>query len=177
MIALRPLLIGVALGIVAMLAVQAWRDRQPPAPAVPAPIARELHNEATTVVACKPVMVYRDKVKAELGLPPDVQTNAARQVVAATKVHASDRPHTVSAVADLGTGKVDLFVRPDPLPWLALERRTSFGVVYGYNEKGSVQVRGTAQVDLVRSRNYHLGAGLHIDAGGRALAGLVLSFR
>lgn len=177
MIALRPLLIGVALGIAAMLAVQAWRDRQPPAPAVPAPLARELRNEATTVVACKPIVVYRDKVKAELGLPPDVQTNTARQVVAATKVPASDRPHTVSAVADLGTGKVDLFVRPDPLPWLALERRTSVGLIYGIDNDGAQRMRGVAQVDLLRSRNWHLGAAAHVDANGRALVGVVLSFK
>ena len=177
MTALRPLLIGVAIGIVAMLAVQAWRDRQPPAPAEPAPIARELRNETTTVVECKPVMVYRDKVKADLGLPPDVQTNPARQVVAATKIPASDRPHTVSAVADLGTGKVDLFVRPDPMPWLALERRTSVSLIYGVDNQGERRLRGVAQVDLLRSRNWHLGAAAHLDANGRALVGVVLSLR
>lgn len=177
MIALRPLLIGVVLGVVVMLAVQAWRDNQPSTPAVPATDARELRNETTTVVACKPIVVYRDKVKAELGLPPDVQANPARQVVAATKVPASDRPHTVSAVADLGTGKVDLFVRPDPLPWLALERRTSVSVIYGVDNEGAQRLRGVAQVDLLRSRNWHLGAAAHVDANGRVLAGVVLSFR
>lgn len=172
------LLAGVALGILATLAVQASiEDIDPVSPAVPAPVARELRGIETTTVACKPIVVYRDRAKAELSLPEAVVADPAKQVVAATKVTASDRPHTVSAVADLGTGRVDMFVRPDPLPWLALERRTSLSLIYGIDGEGATRVRGTAQLDLVRSRNWRLGAAAHLDADGGALAGVVLSFK
>jgi hypothetical protein len=173
----RALLIGLALGILAVLALQAWQDHQPLTPATPAPLARELRGEITSVAQCKPVVIYRDQVKQELGLPADVRANAARQVVAATKVPASDRPHTVSAVADLDTGKVDLYLRPDPLPWLALERRTSFGLVYGIDDAGRILLRGSAQLELLQLRHAHLGAAVHVDTTGRALAGVALTFR
>ncbi len=173
----RCLLLGFALGILAMLALQAWQDRRPSNPAAPAPTAPELRGERTTVAECKPIVIYRDKVKEELSLPADVQANAQRQVVAATKVPASDRPHTVSAVADLGTGKVDLYLRPDPLPWLALERRTAFGLVYGIDEEGRTVLRGTAQLELLQLRHAHLGAAAHVDTTGRVLAGVAVTFR
>ncbi len=173
----RALLVGLVLGILAMLALQAWLDRRPANPAAPAPLARELRGEITSVAQCKPVVIYRDQVKQELGLPADVQANAQRQVVAATKVPASDRAHTVSAVADLGTGRVDLFVRPEPPPWLALERKTAFGLVYGINEDGETLLRGTAQLELLQLRHAHLGAAVHVDTTGRVLAGVAVTFR
>ncbi len=177
MTAPRALLVGLVLGVLAMLALQAWLDRQPTDPAAPAPLAPELRGEVTSVAQCKPVVIYRDQVKQELGLPADVQANAQRQVVAATKVPASDRAHTVSAVADLESGRVDLYLRPDPLPWLALERRTSFGLVYGIDDTGRTVLRGSAQLELLQLRHAHLGAAAHVDTTGRVLAGVAVTFR
>lgn len=177
MIAWRALLLGILIGVLATGVVAAWRGLRPSSPATPAPPAPELRAEIATRVECKPIVVYRDKIKQELGLPADVQANPARQVVAATKVPADDHARTVSAVADLESGQIDLFIRQDPRPWLALERRPSIGLVYGVDEDGRTLLRGIGQVDLLQSRRLHLGAVLHVDTGGHVLAGATVTFR
>jgi hypothetical protein len=164
MSATRCLILGFVLGIVAMLVLQVWQDHRPSTPAAPAHAAPELRGERTTVAECKPIVIYRDKVKQELGLPADVQADVQRQVVAATKVPASDRPHTVSAVADLGTGKVDLFVRPDPLPWFRRENVWSRSLYAGVYDK-DFTARMTVERSAVQIKRAHIGAVFAVDAG------------
>lgn len=175
MTAWRPLLLGILIGALAVGAVASWRQSSSPAaPASPAP---ELRKEIATRIECKPIMVYREAVKSELGLSIPIQADRNRQVVAATKVPAADHPSTVSAVANLESGKIDLFIRNDPLPWLAFERRPSFGLIYGVDEDGRTLLRGVGQVELLQSRRFHVGAVLHVDTGGRVLAGAAVTFR
>lgn len=169
-------LIAFAVGFLLAIGVCIYRPTQPSPPSAPAPVARELKGQPTTIAECRPVVIYL-RAKKDLGLPPAVLADDKRQVVGAAQVPAADHPHTVSAVANLETGVVDLYVRPDPLPWLAFERRTTFGVIAGVNEEGAQMLRATGQIDLLRSRNAHLGAAVHADTAGHVLAGIALTFR
>lgn len=163
--------------LTAVLTVWVCQDRAPGV-AQPGAIAPALRGEATVRHDCKPLVVYRDRVKRELGIPAEVEKDPARQVAAATVVPASDRPHTVSAVAHLETGQVTMFVRPDPLPWL--ERRTAYelGLAYGFKDDADEAVaRVTGQADLVQIKALRFGLTGSIDSDGGWFGGVGVAVR
>ncbi|MCK7495203.1 MAG: hypothetical protein MZW92_31980 [Comamonadaceae bacterium] len=107
-----------------------------------------------------------------------MQNDAARQVVAATRVPGDDRPHTVSAVADLGTGQVSMFVRPDPLLWLAMETRRELGLAYGLKTDADEPVwRLRGRVDMARIKAARFGVDASVDSDGDAFAGVGVAVR
>lgn len=169
---------GFAAGALLSAVLAVWVCRDDAGPAVPGAMAPELRGETTVRHDCKPVVVYRDRVKRELGLPAAVQADAARQVVAATRVPGDERPHTVSAVADLGTGQVSMFVRPDRLPWLARETRREMGLAYGIKTDADEPVwRLSGRADLLRIKAARLGLEAAADSDGNVFAGLAVRVR
>lgn len=171
---MKSFLSGFGVGLIAaaiIIAIVHIYRRVDPRPSAPAPVARELHGVLATVVSCKPIVIYRDKVKAALGLPDEVKANPDRQVVAATKIPRDDRAHTVSAVADLTSGRVDLFVRDDPLPWFAIEHRGAAGFARGFRS-GAPIYRLTAREDLLQLKAAHVGLVGSVDSDGQWFAGV-----
>jgi hypothetical protein len=163
--------------LAAVLSVWLCHDRAPGV-ALPGAPAPALRGEATVRHDCKPLVVYRDRVKRELGLPAEVEKDPARQVAAATVVPASDRPHTVSAVANLETGQVSMFVRPDPLPWL--ERRTVYelGLAYGFkDDAGEAVARASGRADLLQVKALRLGLIGSVDSDGDWFGGVGVTAR
>lgn len=156
----------------------AWIQYRPSLPSVLATPAKELAREQTKTLSCKPVVVYREKVKDKLGLPESIKKDATKHVVNSTKVEASERPTTVTAVYDDQTGFVDLFKRLDPLPWLAVNRRGALGVAYGFKDDANGAVaRVYGRMDLMQVKRFHLGLLGDIDSGGDWYGGGFIELR
>lgn len=145
----------------------AWIQYRPSLPSVLATPAKELAKEETKTLKDKPVVVYREKVKAKLGLPESVKKDATKHVVNSTQVESSDRPTTVTAVYDDQTGVVDLFKRQDRLPWLAFDRRAAIGVAYGVkNDANGFVARIYGRADLIQIKRLHAGLLADVDNAG-----------
>ena len=127
----KILCVGIVAGLLLFGIGCAWLKFRPSAPSALAPSSKELAKEKTERLDCKPVLVYRDKVEKKLGLPDIVTKDPDKHVVASSPVPASDYPGTMTAVYDEKVGNVDMFLRQDPLPWLAFNRRGAIGVAYG----------------------------------------------
>lgn len=145
----------------------AWIQYRPSLPSVLATPAKELAKEETKNLDCKPVVVYRDKVKTKLGLPDIVTKDPDKHVVASSKVPSSDYPHTMTAVYDEKVGSVDMFLRQDPLPWLAFNRRAAVGVAYGVKDDADGFVtRLYGRADLIQIKRLHAGLLADVDNAG-----------
>lgn len=144
-----------------------WMKFKPSLDSVLAKPATELAKEKPTLLTCKPVLVYRDKVEAKLGLPDIVKRDASKHVVNAAKIPPSDYPQTMTAVYDDSTGGVDMFRRQDPLPWLAFNRRGALGVAYGFKDGADGFVtRVYGRLDLIQIKRLHTGLLGDIDNAG-----------
>ena len=140
--------------------------------------AKELDKEKPTLLKCKPVLVYRDKVEAKLGLPETVKRDPDKHVVASSNVPPSDYPHTMTAVYDSGTGGVDMFLRRDRLPWVAFNQKGSIGVSYGVKNSttGSVS-RLYGRFDLIQIKRLHAGILGDVDTDGDKYGGAFAEYR
>lgn len=174
---LRVFLVGVVTGLLLAGGVCAWKTWRPSLPSIPAPPAAELAHEKPVTLDCRSVAVYPDRVKKNLGLPAEVRRDPSQHVAGSARIPLDEHPHTVTAVYSEGTGRVDMFVRRDPLPWLALERRWQGGLIYGLNDDAETVVRLQGQYDMVRLKRLHLGVAGGIETGGRYLVGIGLMFR
>jgi len=165
---------GVAVGVVVLLGIIAWDYMHPPEPAVIAQPAPELKGEATKVLECKPVVIYRDKVAKDLGVPEA----PGQHVVDAVKIPGDDNPGTVTAVYDDRTGKVSQFVRMDPLPWLARANLVEVGAAYGVKtgHDGFV-LRIDGQWDLLQVKALRFGLYGQADSDGTGMIGVRAHFR
>lgn len=156
----------------------AWLKLRPSLPSVLAPPAPELAREQTRTLDCKPVIVYRDKVEKKLDLPAAVRRDPDKHVVAASKVPASDHPHTMTAVYDERTGGVDMYLRRDPLPWLGFDARKELGIAYGLKRDADAAVaRLHGKLDLVQIKALRGGLLGTIDSDGDWFAGVGVSLR
>lgn len=144
-----------------------WIQYRPSLPSVLATPAKELAKEKTKRLECKPILVYRDKVETKLGLPDIVTKDPDKHVVASSKVPPSDYPHTMTAVYDEKVGGVDMFLRQDPLPWLAFNRSAALGVAYGVKDSADGFVtRLYGRVDLVQIKRLHVGLLADVNNAG-----------
>ena len=164
---IKILIIGVVVGVLLCSGIALWLKYKPSLPSVLAPPSAELAKEETTIKECQKVAVFRDKVKKKLDLPATVQKDPAKHVVASSSVPPSDYPHTMTAVYDERVGNVDMFLRQDPLQWLAFNRRGAIGVAYGFKGGGSGFVtRLYGRYDLVQIKRLHAGLLGDIDNAG-----------
>jgi hypothetical protein len=165
------LAIGFVLGLIVAGAVCAYNTiSRITSPSV---LAKELAKEETTTLTCKPVVVYRDKVKDKLNLPESVKKDATKHVANSTQVEPSDHPTTVSAVYDDQTGHIDLFKRTDQLPWMTVATRYGIGAYYGVgtDTDGPVGLlRG--DVDLLKIKALSLGFTGTIDTNSNRFIGV-----
>jgi len=162
--------IGFVLGLLVAGAVCAYNTLSRIAmPSVLAPPSKELAKEETNVLDCQKVAVFRPKVKDNLNLPDTVKKDPDKKVVASSPVPPSDHPHTMTAVYDSGTGGVDMFLRQDPLVWLAFNRKGAIGAAYGFKDAANGFVaRVYGRLDLVQIKLLHAGLLGDVDnAGGR----------
>jgi hypothetical protein len=140
-------------------------------PSILAQPAKELKNATTSKLSCAPLIVYQDKIKKTLGLPDTVVKDPVQKIVGSTQVKASDYPHIVSALANIESGKVDMYVRRDPTPWLAFDRRWKFGAFYGINDEENGVFLGLAQYEFAQIKRLHVTVHGQADTSGRYFVG------
>jgi len=84
----------------------------------------------------------------------------------------------MTAVYDSGTGAVDMYLRQDPLPWLAFDRRGALGVAYGFrNEADGFVTRVYGRLDLVQIKRVHAGLLGDVDNAGNWYGGAFAEYR
>lgn len=110
-----------------------------------------------------PVKTYKPAVKKKLALPDAVQADDRQHVLEAARVEASDAPTTVTAVIDEETGRTEIYVREEPLPWLDLTPRGEAGAFFGL-KRGEPAVRVTARQQLLQVKMLRIGAIASVDA-------------
>lgn len=135
-----------------------------PSTTVDARIAPEVIKEATQPLEVKSIQVYKPDVKTKLKLPQEVVANPKKHVVAATKVKADDRAHTITTTVDQSDGKFTTYDRVDPLPWIGTTNRTHIGMYYGFKDTGQV-VRIQVQQELIQLKALHVEAVASVDTG------------
>lgn len=169
-------LTGFVIGLLVAGGICAWNAYKPSLPSVLATPAKELANAKPETLTCKTVVVYKDRVKKDLGLPETVKKDPDKKVTASTKVPASDFPNTVTSVFDLGTGMTDLYVRRDKLAWLAFNSKWRFSAFYGLNDKESGVIMGSAQYEAAQIKSLHVSAIGQVDTSSRYFVGVGLTW-
>jgi hypothetical protein len=122
-------------------------------------------------VEVRVVYVHPPKVKAALNLPAKVVTDPAKVVTATGKLSAEQRPYTLTAVLDTGTGHSEIFARPDPRPWFGFEQHGGASLAYGY-KTGTPVIRLAAHHDFIRLGALHAGISATLDTDGDWFTGL-----
>lgn len=156
----------------------AWVKLAPSLPSLPALPAPELAGEAIQARPAPAVQHFASKAKTRLGLPEAVRHDKDRQVTASTRIPPDDRPRTVTSVFDFETGKTELYVRRDPLPWFAPLRSNEIGLAYGFKDDhdGPV-VRVQGQAWLLQMKALRAGFVGSLDSDGDWYAGVGFAVR
>lgn len=155
------------LGILVAIVFCEWEAYTLNLPAVIAPPAKELAKVETELLECQKLLTYKPTAKKKLNLPDPVKADHDKHVVAASQVPPSDYPHTMMAVYDSGTGAVNMFLRRDPPPWLAFNRRAAIGVAYGFKDNAdgfATMLYG--RIDLIQVKRLHAGLLGNVDTAG-----------
>jgi len=164
---MKNMAIGFVLGLFVAGGICAYNAIKPSLPSILAPPSKELINAKSETLDCRPVVVYKDRVKRDLGLPETVKKDPDKKVTASTKVLPSDYPNTVTSVYDTGTGMTDLYIRRDSLPWLAFNRRMAIGAAYGVKDEAQGFVtRVYGRIDLLQIKRLHAGILGDVDNAG-----------
>lgn len=109
------------------------------------------------IVPPKPLKTYAPKAKAAVKLPQAVQADGAAVVLQSSRIAASDRPQTVTAVLDTQTGETHQYVVDEPLPWLDTTVRSDAGVYLGL-KRGEPTIRAQARAQIAQVKELRLGA-------------------
>lgn len=109
------------------------------------------------IVPPKPLKTYAPKAKAAVKLPQAVQADEAAVVLQSSRIAASDRPQTVTAVLDTETGETQQYVVDEPLPWLDTTVRSDAGVYLGL-KRGEPTIRAQARAQIAQVKELRLGA-------------------
>ena len=152
-----------------------WRGLTHSEPSVPAREAPELRHAKAKTIQSAPLKYFPD-AKKKLLLTEAIQNDQKQVVVAATKLDISDRPRTVTAVADTATGVTSLYVRNDPLPWLRRERALDLGLHYGVRENGTPSYRASLRYDALQIKAAHIGVAGSLEEG-RSFVGVGVTVR
>lgn len=141
-----------------------WNANKPSLQSTLATTSKDLQKVAKRKIECQPVIIYTDVAKKAVGLPETVKADPEQHVLAATQVKQNERPVTVSAVLDSGTGQTSMYQRLDRLPWLAFDKRVSLGIAYGYkNDTDGLVTRIYGRYDLIQIKSLHAGILADVD--------------
>jgi hypothetical protein len=141
-------------------------------PAVLAPTSSKLAGVAREPQPCTTVQAFKPGAKKKLSLPEAIQADPQASVLAAASVPPSDRPRTATALLHRDTGLGEIYLRDDPLPWLAFNRRSALGIAWGAKAGASGLVtRGYGRVDMLQVKRLHAGLLGDVDSDGGWYAG------
>lgn len=105
----------------------------------------------------KPIIIYVDRVKEVLVLPPEIKNDPNEHVLEATQLVATDHPQEVVCTQNSETGVAALSVRIQPMPWLAAENRGEVRLDYGI-KNGAQAARLSGHWDVMAIKDWNLGA-------------------
>ncbi len=170
-------IIVAALASIAMIVWLIWPSPPPPAGSATElnPVTR-IEKVETIKLVPKYITVYKERAKAEAGLPASVQSDPDQYVIASGHLDAEQRPYTLSAVFNAGSGASAVYAMPEPDPWLAMETHGEAGITYGF-KSGTPTWRLTTRQNLVQIKASRLGAVASLDQDGEWYAGLGIFYR
>lgn len=135
-----------------------YNSHKPSIPSTLVNPSKALEKVAKRKIECQPVIIYTDVAKKAVGLPETVKADPEQHVIGATQIRPNERPVTVSAVFDTGTGQTNMYQRLDKLPWLSFDKRTSLGIAYGFkNDTAGPVTRLYGRYDLIHVKSLHAG--------------------
>jgi hypothetical protein len=123
------------------------------------------------VIALAPV------AKNKLNLPPEIQNDPNKYVLGTAKLPADTHPSTIVPVFDVSTGKTEINVRRDPLPWLAAESAGYVSVGYGIKSGVGKVFRLGAGYDVLQVKALHMGVDSTMDGDGKGYVGAHIEYR
>ena len=166
---IRDFSLGIILGFLIAAGVFAYKSLKPSLPSLPSVPSKDLANVDKETLNCIPVIVYKDRAKDKLGLPTAVVAATEQRVLGATQVNPNERPTTVSAVLNTGSGETTFYRRLDPLPWLAFNRKYELGVSYlPFNKDGIdqlIELDGRIQLIQIKALRAGLTGAIDTDGG------------
>lgn len=140
----------------ALLAVGAavvWTFWPKPTPevgkSVPLPPAKEVKGVERIIERVEYIKVYPDAIKAKVKLPEPILKDSSVKLISTGKLDAEERPYTLSAVLNTGTGEAEVYARPDPLPWVSVSKKRHFSGYMGVMN-GEQAVAITARQEVLR---------------------------
>lgn len=158
---------------VALYLLDYYRPLPPVGVHVPATVAPEVKHLTTTKTIIKECAIYvlPPLAKTELELPPEVQTNLATHVVAASRVGSSRYDHTVTTLVNDQTGVFNTLIREEPLALFRVKQSGYAGIGYGFKPGTGAVVRLTGRSDFVQIKAWDIGVDGTLDSDGAAYAG------
>lgn len=175
---MRNLGIGVILGIILSVLVGGgfylWDNMQPPKIAQLLPTSPKIKEIPKEQKQCEKVMAFKAPAKEKLNLPEHVQKDERAVVIAAAPVPPSDYPRTATSVLRMDTGIGEIYLKQDPLPWLAAQRKWLVGGFYGLSDPANGPTTKTIELiglyDMFQAKALHIGPmGRINDAGEKAV--------
>lgn len=171
------LIVAAGLILAALVAWTFWPRQSPEVgKSEPLPPAKEVRTVEKIIERVKYVKVYPPSVKAKLGLPDAVVAAPEKRVIATGKLDAAERPYTLAAVLDTGTGESEVFAKPLPRPLAGPGEHGGIGLGYGY-ASGGPQIKVFAYQELLRVSALRAGARAEVDQRGEWWAGATLEYR
>ena len=167
-----------AIALVFCAACAAWwvMRPSPPPPIALATPAPQVASIPTLTIHPAQVTVLAPKAKARLNLPVAVRDDPGQHVVAASRVDADLRPHTITSVLDADTGQVTTYDQAEPLPWLGITRRGEIGLAYGFRQ-GQPMGRLYLHQGLLDLKALRISGIAHLDQDGQWYTGISLAYR
>ena len=142
-------------------------------PSIPSPPSKDLAKVDKETLKCLPVVVYKERAKDKLGLPQEVVAAPEQRVLGATQVKPNERPTTVSAVLNTGSGETTFYQRLDPLPWIAFNRRYEVGISYLplNSEKIDNLIELDGRIEVIQVKAIRAGVTGAVDSNGEYRVG------
>lgn len=131
--------------------------------ATPAPAVKNQPKVAVTIK--KPVKVYQHsgEIKSHIKLPAAVIENPNELVLQSSIVPGNDdHPHSVTTTINAETGETQTYVKTEPLPWVAWDKRGSAGIYVGF-KNANPAVRLQVKQDFADVKAIRLGVNASID--------------
>jgi len=128
------------------------------------PSAAVKKSAKVPVVVPVPISVYEggEGLKDGLKLPREIVESDHDQVLSSITTPESDHRHTVTTILNTETGGSRTFIKEEPLPWVAFDKRGQVGIYAGI-KNGTPTTRLEVQQGLLQMKSVHIGAIASVD--------------
>lgn len=136
-----------------------WSTFKPSLPAVLGEAPPKFIGAKTETKECKTLQALAPKAKKDVGLPVAIQKDEDTSLLVVAKVPRSENPLWASAVLHRATGIGEIYFTPQPLPWLAFNRRGEIGLSWlPLTDKGGGAVTSLdGRIELMQAKAMRFG--------------------